>query len=62
METDNCTGEIVLHTMRGIAGINEIADLEQCGTLVLITPDEHAIRIVAEDSSINHDGEVGHFG
>ena len=62
METDNCAGEIVLYTMRGIASINEIVNLEQCGTLVLITPNEHAIGIVAEDGSINHDGEVGRFG
>jgi len=48
--------------MRGITSINEIADLEQCRTLVLITPDEHAIGIIAEDGSINHDGEAGRLG
>ena len=57
--TNNPTSEVVLDTVRGKSGVDEVASLEQARTLVMDTTSEHANVAVAGHGALQVDREIG---
>jgi hypothetical protein len=62
VETDDSSGEVPFHTVRSPARVNEVSDLEHTRTSVLITANEHAVGVVAENKAIDQLGEAVDLG
>jgi hypothetical protein len=62
VETDDSSGEVPLDTVRSPARVDKVSDLEHTRTSVLITANEHAVGVVAEDKAIDQLGEAVDLG